>query len=182
MQIDMSLKLLGGVDIMSMPALREWAAALISEHVSRAMTFPASIDLSFTGDQLAESAAEHKWPAGVATLDLQTVHMPKWQTQACMPSVVLKPAIWVDSAFACDIHAMTYPLVMDPRRPETMEPWQASFPIFDSAQVCSMLPLTASAPLQRARDSQLIPAAAASRGAKHACTVLRDAGADGHHS
>lgn len=121
---------------MSMPALQEWATALISEHVSRVMTFPASIDISFTGDHVKQYAEEQKWPSGIATLELKTVHMPKWQTQACMPSVVLKPATWVDSAFACDVHAMTYPLVMDPQRPHTMELWQASFPVFDPAQVC----------------------------------------------
>jgi hypothetical protein len=133
----MTLKMLGGVDIMSMPALQEWATALISEHVNRAMTFPANIEISFIGDPVSKFAEEHKWPSGITNLELKTVHMPKWQTQACMPSVVLKPATWVDSAFACDVHAMTYPLVMDPQRPDTMEFWQASFPVFDPNQARS---------------------------------------------
>ena len=132
--------MLGGVDIMSAPALQEWLTAIICSHIARAMTFPSSIDLSFTDSPVAEQAREHKWPRGRATLQLQTVHMPRGQTQACMPSMVLKPAVWVDPAFACDVHAMTYPLVMDPRRPESMEPWQASFPVFDAAQVTFLLP------------------------------------------
>lgn len=134
-QIDLSLKMLGGVDIMSAPALQEWFTALICGHITRAMTFPASINLCFTDGPVAEQAAEHSWPRGLATLELQTVYMPGGQVQACMPSMVLKPAAWVDPAFSCDVHAMTYPLVMDPRRPESMEPWTASFPVFDAAQV-----------------------------------------------
>lgn len=136
-QIDLSLKMLGGVDIMSAPALQEWFTALICGHIARAMTYPASIDLCFTDGPVAEQAQQHNWPRGMATLELQTVYMPRGQVQACMPSMVLRPASWVDAAFACDVHAMTYPLVMDPRRPESMEPWQASFPVFDAAQVRS---------------------------------------------
>lgn len=135
LQIDLSLKMLGGVDIMSAPALQEWFTAIICSHISRAMTFPASVDLSFTDSPVAQQAREHNWPRGLATLQLQTVYMLRGQTQACMPSMVLQPAAWVDPAFSCDVHAMTYPLVMDPRRPESMEPWQASFPVFDAAQV-----------------------------------------------
>lgn len=118
-----------------MPALQEWATGLIAEHVNRAMTFPSTIDISFIGDQVKEFARENNWPTGIATLELKTVHMPLWQTQACMPSVVLKPATWVDLSLVCDVHAMTYPLVMDPQRPHTMEVWQASLPVFDPGQV-----------------------------------------------
>jgi hypothetical protein len=138
-QIDLSLKMLGGVDIMSMPALQEWLTVLISEHTARAMTFPSSINLSFNSADITDQSRECKWPRGIVSVDVKEVHMPRSQTHACMPSMVLLPAVWVDQSYVRDVHAMTYPLVMDPQNPATMEHWQAAFPVFDAAQVRALL-------------------------------------------
>lgn len=120
---------------MSMPALQEWLTAVMSAQIARAMTYPNSIDLSFIGNSVERHAREQKWPQGLATATLHQVHLPRWQTQACMPSLVVKPAAALSRSHGCDTHAMTYPLVMDPQRPDTLEPWQATFPVFDRSQV-----------------------------------------------
>jgi hypothetical protein len=135
MQIDISLKMQGGVDIMSMPALQEWATQLISFQISEAMTYPKSINVSFTQSDVQRLAPRQQWPQGIATSSLSQLHLPKWQIQACFPSVMLAPPVWMGQQFVHDSHIMSYPLVMDPQRPETLENWQAVFPVFHQKQV-----------------------------------------------
>jgi hypothetical protein len=123
---------------MSMPALQEWATQLISGQISRAMTYPNSIDISFTPSALDKLAPrQQQWPQGIATASVAQVHLPKWQSAACFPSVTVSPPICLGPQFSHDRHVMSYPLVMDPHRPETLENWQAVFPVFHEKQARS---------------------------------------------
>ena len=135
MQIELSLKTLGGVDLMSLPALQDWLAAIIRRHVAAAMTFPAAVDVSFTSNDVPQLAAEHPWPRAVATATLARAHLPRSAAAACMPRMSVAPAAALRRTHGADAQGATYPLVIDPRKPETLERWQLAFPLFDRSQV-----------------------------------------------
>jgi hypothetical protein len=65
--------MLGGVDLMTMPALQEWLTAIIAQQIARAMTYPNAVDLSFTSNDVRQHAQEAQWPQGVATATVQQV-------------------------------------------------------------------------------------------------------------
>ena len=73
MQIDVALKMLGGVDIMTMPALQEWLTAVISGQIARAMTYPNLINLSFRSNDVRMHANAAQWPQGLATATIEHV-------------------------------------------------------------------------------------------------------------
>lgn len=131
--------MLGGVDVMSMPALQDWFSQQIKQHVARAMTFPQAVHVPFVNGSAADHAAQHTWPSGIAVASVLRVHLPRWHSAASMPSLLLRPATWADPRTACDVHAMTYPLVVDPQNPSTMERWQAAFPVTDAKQALHVI-------------------------------------------
>lgn len=64
-QIDLSVKMLGGVDLMSPPALSKWLNNLITNQIAVAMTHPRKIDISFICPEPAVHAVCHSWPKGI---------------------------------------------------------------------------------------------------------------------
>jgi hypothetical protein len=127
--------MLGGVDLMSAPALSKWLNNLITQQICIAMTYPRKIDISFICPEPAVHAVCHSWPKGIVHTQIRRLHAPATSHSLQLySSLVVQPAVWLDRTYERDAHAIAGPYVPDPSVPEAWQ-WSGMVPVFDGGQV-----------------------------------------------
>ena len=129
--------MLGGADLMSVPAISTWLNNIITSQISQAMTFPNQVEASFIGCNPSDHKQSASWPLGIAVVNVKLCHLPARtlkRNSPMYPSLVLHPPSSLGGQHAKDVHAMAGLLVEESSCASSWA-WRSSVPVFCPSQV-----------------------------------------------